>query len=384
MEIDILRAKEMVQHYLVEAGARYYSGEPVPYLPIYLHGPAGVGKSVIVRDATKFAEDALNRRFGRDDIKVGYVDERLSNFEPSDVNGIPYVSHAGLDTEEMKFSIPSWLPTRERVEKGIFPEFGVIVLDEMSNASVPVQHSAYRIILDRSLHEGIDLAKGWIIISAGNRREDKTGANEIKPALGNRYAMHLYVHTNIKIWTKWALNNNIDNRVIAFLNKNPNFLHDFDPKDPKPNWPSPRSWEAASKILDLGYSDEYQSIAIVGCVGPKAGLQFETFLKYYADLPDWTAVMDGKITYTVKRGDKGLEIAIVFALINAFSLACETEDESLRTTRIHNLDAVLQQLPDDFIGVVYRQLKHTKKGHIFQRMVIDTLMTWKRVANIMS
>ena len=377
MDVTINTAKNMIEHYAIDFVKKGLNDEKLNYLPIFLHGAPGVGKSMIVRDAAKAVKAATG-------VDFGFVDERLANFEPSDVAGIPYVSHAGLTTEQMKFSIPSWVPTKERVARGDFPKYGLLMLDEMSNASVQVQQAAYRVVLDRELHHGVTLAEGWMIVAAGNRKEDKTGANDLKPALGNRFGTHLTVTTNAEIWTKWALRAGIHQKVIAFVNAHPQLLHDFKPSDPKPSFPSPRSWQMVSDWICVGLPDNHFHATIAGCVGESAAMQFATFLKYYHTMPNWNKVMKGEESYCIKEGDRGLKIAITYALIQCFSDACQTPDKEKKIDRIKNLEKVLQQLPTEFKGLVYRQLKYAVGTLVFRTVMLETLDTFQEVGDLIA
>jgi len=143
------------------------------HMPIYMHSSPGIGKSAITKQIATT-------------LDIGFVDVRLAQMEQADVAGIPYVSHSDVEgIEIMKVSIPDWFPSKERVGAGIFPEKGILFFDEMSNAPLGVQQSAYRIVLDREIHRNCELGDGWVIVSAGNLKEDKTGAKGVAPALAN-------------------------------------------------------------------------------------------------------------------------------------------------------------------------------------------------------
>jgi len=91
MQTDINTAKEVVGRFVKSNVEKFKSKEKVHFAPIFLHSSPGIGKSSIVSQVAKENE-------------LGFVDVRLSQMEQSDVAGIPYVSHAGLDTEDMKVS----------------------------------------------------------------------------------------------------------------------------------------------------------------------------------------------------------------------------------------------------------------------------------------
>lgn len=378
MQVSIRKAISLFERYSLRFIESHLQNAPLTPMAWMLHGAPGIGKSAIPKAVKKSLEALLNESipgFG----EIGFVDERLANFESADVSGIPYVSRAGEATEKMKFSVPDWLPTQEKVDAGEFPRFGFLVLDELSNASTATQHAAYRLILDREAHHGVKLAEGWIVIAAGNRRQDKTGANDLKPALANRFAVHLEIENSVEDWTVWALQNGIDDRVVSFVNAHPQLLHNFDPAAAgKSAFPTHRTWEFASDWVKCNYDPEDRVIMVSGCVGAAAGTQFESHLRYYQSLPDWRAVMSGSVNYLIPSAeDRGLRMVIAFALVSKFMTKDITE------SAVKNLERVLVQLPEEFIGFVYRQIKTTDAA-AFKRTFSLTLDTFRRVAPLIA
>jgi len=70
--------------------------------------------------------------------------------------------------------------------------------------------------------------KGWAIFAAGNRQGDRGVTYTMPAPLANRFS-HFEVDINLDDWVAWAYDNQIDERIIAFLRFRPDLLFDFDP-----------------------------------------------------------------------------------------------------------------------------------------------------------
>lgn len=340
------------------------------HMPMYLHSSMGIGKSAITRQVAE-------------ELNIGFVDQRLAQLEQADVAGIPYVSNTGADEEIMKTSIPDWFPSKERVAAGVFPEQGILFFDEMSNAPIPVQHAAYRIVLDREVHIGCALADGWVIVSAGNKKEDKTGAKGVAPALSNRYAVHFDIKANLADFTLYAVGVGINPEVIGFLNFDASALFDFDPKRNDVAFATPRSWEQVSNLLDVGYNNDELGHVIGGCVGDKVASSFMSFRKYYNVLPDFQKIMSGEQTYTIPTGkdSRGICFAVTSSLIQ--NIVENANDKK----KVKNLEKIMSQLDDDFLIMLYKTLKGMFSGRkdgeserALTNILMFTMDTFKRVS----
>lgn len=337
MQTTIGTTKDFVKKSVMAELASVENGKPV-HMPCYLHSSPGIGKSAIVKQVTN-------------ELDIGFVDVRLAQMEQSDVAGIPYVSHGSTDGKEiMQVSIPEWFPSVERIASGEFPEQGILFFDEMSNAPLPVQHAAYRVVLDREIHRGCDLGEGWVIVSAGNKKSDKTGAKGVAPALANRFAMHFDIKADRDDFNLYAYQTGINTEVTGFLGFDSSKLYMFDPSKNDVSFASPRSWEQVSNILNVGYTDDELQVAVGACIGDAVASEFMSFRKYYEKLPNFDLIMEGKEEYKVPS-DRG----VVFALTS--SLVANLIENAQDTDKVKNLEKIMVQLEDDFLIMVYKTIK---------------------------
>jgi len=269
------------------------------HTPVMLWGPPGVGKSQIV------AQIAAKHN-------APIIDIRLSQMEPSDLRGIPF----RVDNQ-VEWAIPALLPNVSRHGSA-----GILFLDEITSAPPSVSAAAYQLILDRRLGE-YQVPNGWAIIAAGNRQGDRGVTYTMPAPLANRFS-HFELEVYLDDWVAWAYQNNIDEKVIAFLRFRPELLFDFDPAHNPVAFPSPRSWEFAHRALQK-FSDYADLLlgSLQACVGPAAGIELNAFITNLENMPDLEAILRGELVPIPKEID--LQYAVAAALVGRAIRAKESD-----------------------------------------------------------
>jgi hypothetical protein len=259
------------------------------HTPAMLWGPPGVGKSQLV------AQVAARHA-------VRLVDIRLAQMEPTDLRGIPF-----RDGRHVVWSIPAALPDADR-----HGTRGILFLDEITSAVPTVTAAAYQLILDRRLGE-YEVPAGWAVFAAGNRQGDRGVTFQMPAPLANRFA-HYELEPDLDDWVAWAHGAGVDARLIGFLRFRPDLLFDFDPTRHAVAFPSPRSWEFASRALaKFGDRPDLLRAALQSCVGAAAGLAAAAYIEHLGALPDPADVVAGRVT-EVPRGVE-LQYALAAAVV---------------------------------------------------------------------
>jgi hypothetical protein len=215
--------------------------------PAFIWGPPGVGKSAVVR--------ALGA-----DLERPVIDIRAPLLDPTDLRGIPAV----VDGRAV-WAPPSFLP-----KEGDDP--GILFFDELNAAPPLVQASLYQLVLDRRVGE-YELPRGWSIIAAGNRAEDKSVVYRMPSALANRFA-HIDFEAHFDDWSEWAGPAGVSPTVISFLGVRRELLAPKASETDGIAFATPRSWHMLSdafKVIgtETGALEVYQ-----GCVGKGAAIEF--------------------------------------------------------------------------------------------------------------
>jgi hypothetical protein len=229
--------------------------------PVFLWGSPGIGKSAIVRQLAASLDQHLQ-------------DVRALLLDPVDLRGLPFLGSDGRS----KWATPEFLPQDGE---------GILFLDELNAAPAMVQAGCYQLVLDRKLGE-YALPDGWAIVAAGNRDSDRAVTTRMPTPLRNRF-VHLEFEVDTQEWSEWAIQSGIRPEVIAFLRFRPELLSDFQ-KDANA-FPSPRSWEFLSKILDAYPPPTIEHELFAGAVGNGAATEFSGFLRMFRDLPNIDAIL---------------------------------------------------------------------------------------------
>lgn len=269
--IITLRAAEITQFLLGTLKANL-----VPYI----HGSPGIGKS----DNIKAVAASM-------DLKL--IDMRLSQCDPTDLNGFPVMEN-GRSAYAPNRSFPISTDELPLKEDGTPYKGWLIFFDELSSAAPSVQAAAYKILLDRQIGE-YDLHPAVKMAAAGNLETDNAVVEAMSTALQSRL-VHGVMTVNNEDWFKWAAKAGIDPRIIAFLNFKPGLMYNFKPDHDDMTFACPRTWHFASNLLKQAEFDTTTNKAlaravICGTVGQGAGQEFMSFCEVFGKIPTIQEIM---------------------------------------------------------------------------------------------
>jgi MoxR-like ATPase len=261
-------------------------------VPPFLWGPPGVGKSAIVKGVAE-------------EEGVGFIDLRLVQLDQVDLRGLPYLLDDKVNEglREMHFAAPGGLPREGR---------GILFLDEFPQATSLVQNAASELVLDRRCGE-YRLPDGWIVVAAGNRRQDRAATQELPSHLKNRFT-HLEIDAKFADWEAWAQLPNatkcgpIEPRLLAFLQSNQSRLNNFNPDTVAS--PTSRSWEFVSRILHTVKDKRARNALIGGAVGKGMQAEVMAFLSDSEDMPTMAQIIADPMTAPIPETLSGCNAAL--------------------------------------------------------------------------
>jgi hypothetical protein len=275
-------------------------------LPVLLWGEPGIGKTA-----------ALTQLAAALDLPLTTV--IASVHEPSDFSGLPVV---GDDPAEqgVPMAPPDWAVRLVRAGRGL------LFLDELSTAPPAVQAALLRLVLERRVG-ALRLPPGVRIVAAANPRSSAADGWELSPPLANRFVHLQWTHDHDVVvrglggtWPRATLPRLDPERlpeavsfarraVCGFLSARPGLVHRLPTSETRRGgaWPSPRSWEAALRLIAFATaadsSREVLSLLVRGTVGD--GPAFELLASVdRMDLPDPEALLaDPAAAVLPERGD---------------------------------------------------------------------------------
>ena len=293
---------------------------------VMLWGKPGIGKSSIVRSLCEQNE-------------LQFIDVRLSQLMPSDLRGIPVP-----DQKMTHWYPPAFLPQEGE---------GILFMDEINMAPPALQGVAQQLVLDRQVGD-YRLPDGWLVWAAGNHSTDRAAVYDMPAPLANRF-IHLTLNESINDFRAYALATGLHPDVIGFVSFRSDLLHKMHPTNPA--WPSPRSWEMAARLHQIGLSIE-------SAVGDACALEFHAFCRLQHDLPDMDAILKGTSTAEFPQ-----EPSLRYALICHLISRSEKSQQA-----VHCFEWLIEQASSEWIQMFVSELvpvlKQRKQYSAFTKKII--------------
>ncbi len=263
-------------------------------IPVLIWGPPGVGKSA-----------AVQAWAAREGLRCWTVIASLR--EPADFAGLPVVD-ATIEAGGRSVRSVAFAPPRFAVEAA--SAGGVIFLDELTTCPPAVQAALLRTVVDKAFGD-LELDPEQVtIVAAANPAEDAAGGWDLAAPLANRF-LHHHFELQPNRWADdfpsywgaapriafrgraldehaWATARSV---VAGFVLARPSLLLNLpDAASLRGQaWPSPRSWDYASRVLALeanrGRRVTDSLPLLAGCVGEGAAVEFAAW-RAELDLPD--------------------------------------------------------------------------------------------------
>jgi hypothetical protein len=284
---------------------------------LIIQSEPGVGKTQIASDVT--------REIGLQLIHIHVPSKGVEDF------GLPTFS---ADKLYHSFSRPDFLP----IEGSDYPDEGVILADELSQAAGAEQKVWANIIQAKEVH-GHKIKPGWSVIATGNRSTDRAGASKLLSHLAGRGTI-VTLDPDLDDWCRYALAHGGRPEVVSFLRFKPGLLVDFDPK--REINASPRQWlERVSPMLGK-LSKDIEHEVFQGSVGEGPAAEFVGYLDLLRKLPSPDVILTQP-----DKAEVPTEAAVRYAICGAIAYrATET-----------NMDRVLtyaRRLPAEYAVLVMR------------------------------
>lgn len=296
----------------------------------FIKGSPALGKSSIVKNIA-------------DKFNLKLIDVRLSQLEPTDLIGFPVLTGTKatykpldtfpIETDPIPTGYKGWL----------------VFLDEFNSCNLSVQASAYRLVLDREIGQH-KLHNNCLIVSAGNLETDNAIVNPMSSALISRF-VHFNLELNIDDWIEWAITNDIDKRIISYINFKPTALYTFNPDSTEP-YASPRTWEMLSKVLSIA---EPNKIICSGLVGDGVANEFIAYTQIYKDLPTLKEIIDNPLI------DLPNELGTKWALLLMVA-------EQVDKTNANTLQTFFERFPIDLQIIAMRTIKANDVNILIEHM----------------
>lgn len=254
-------------------------------MSFYLRSAPGRGKTTTVESIPAMLSKGLGKNMGFVLINGGCftITDATGYLVPTEVEG----------TMHSVFTKPFWWWTTEGKPLEAY-DGGIIFIDEEDKMGVDEK----KIIGEGKLSGRLashKLPPGWVIWSAGNRAEDRSGGTRTLDHLINRHT-ELNVQDDIDGWTDWCAHNSVWAPVIAFGNAHPNIVFDSAVPEKQGPWCTPRSIVRTGQLLERMLTPgskmtPFAQELVYGGIGEAAGRQFITYVELGYDLPTYEEII---------------------------------------------------------------------------------------------
>ncbi len=301
-------------------------------VPVILWGPPGIGKTALIKAIARKAKLPL------------YI-LLMSAMDPTDVSGIPTVKtverHDPVTGEVLKYNVTEpalnyWADELLRTGKGI------LFFDEASNATPAVQATFLSTLQGRTVGH-ITLPDTIWMVAAANGEDQAADGWTLAPPMANRF-LHVDFMIDLDDWVTGMVRNWDDpipaegtnehakfmtlmrqrSEIAGFVKENSDFLIKVpeDLTEAGRAWPSPRSWDAAARMLsNIPKSDATATIRhkiLLGSVGTAATEQYRQY-ENSMRLPAYENVLESpeRIPWNdISASEQRLTLDMVIALMN--------------------------------------------------------------------
>ena len=296
-----------------------------------VHGSPAVGKSAIGHQIAK-------------DYGLKLIDMRLSQCDPTDLLGFPFVKEGRAGYAPME----NFPLEQDKVPAGF--NGWLLFLDELNSASQAVQAASYKLILDRMVG-GHKLHPKVAIIAAGNLESDNAIVQPMSTALQSRL-VHVELVADAQEWIKWAAGNDVDYRITSFIEFKPSQLYTFQADHTDKTYASPRTWEFADRIMKT-VSDvtSKESLALLsGTLSEGVAREFLAFCKIHEELPSINEIVSNPEKIKVPN-----EPSILYALTGSIGSNADNKN-------IASLLKFINRMPAEFQVVTLREAIRRNKA----------------------
>ena len=282
--------------------------------------------------------------------ELGYCGFRLGPYETIDFGGVPIVEKTKDNRYLQKRALLDNLPTDPNSK-------GILLCDEIPQASPALQNIFRQLIFEGRIGTDYKLPIGWKVLMAGNLSSDRAGSNRLLTHFQSA-CLRLELIPDPKEWLNWAYQNDIHADILAFISFQPQFLHQFDPKQ-EGGFPAPRTWHQCSEFLSGEPRQTLIQPVLEAYLGEVCAREYLTFVAFQNDLESPKKILsDPKKAKLPERTE--LQYASVASLLSAVK---NSSDFDNALTYVNRFDA--KEYAVLFVKALTTKKKSFKKTSVF-------------------
>ncbi len=311
----------------------------------------GVGKTSLYKQCSE-------------ELGVGYMGLYAAALEGPDFMGLP---DKDRDKGITRYLAPQFLPTVQAIQEGLFPERGILVLEEINRVPSDTTSVLYPLLLERKIN-GHNLAQGWKIGVTMNPDTMNYSVNSLDDAMLDRFVA-IEITANLDDYIEYSVKNNPNDDILAFLQACPDMLlivRKTSDSTALSKTPTPRAWTKLQELLNNCELEEKLMLELAaGLLGPETASSFFGFLKNR----DFTIPPTNKILNSYDEVKEEINDIISKHRMDIITLIIKKIVVTFEDTDIHikNLNSFLENLPEE-LGIFFFKLLATNRPESFQNI----------------
>ena len=282
--LTISRIKELIKTDIKNTLNAWNKGKMVERQCFHIIGPAGVGKTEVMKQITDELTIELKKQFDLIIVKAPVLsrDDFIIPFPITDNGNISF-----------KMLYSDFVPKDP-------DSYGLFVIDEFSRGDHSLQQLLWQVQNEYKVHL-MDFPRHWFVISIDNPDDSEYQLDSMEDAAGLRRQLHIYTEVNTPDFLKYAIENNFHETVIEFIQTHPDYLYDWDSQKLGAVYANPASYEKLSHHmwkfeLNNGIERHYDDIEALasGLLNVAKARLFIEFIREGKDINPKDIVFDYK------------------------------------------------------------------------------------------
>jgi|GEM_PF-697323 MoxR-like ATPases len=212
------------------------------------------------------------------ELGIGYINLYAAALEGPDFMGLP-----DKDREHgiTVYLAPQFLPTKQAIEKGLYPPKGILVLEEINRVPSDTVSVLYPLLLEKKIN-GHDIADSWAIGVTMNPDTMNYMVNSLDDAMIDRF-ISIEITADLEDYVLYSLKNNPNDDVLLYLQSCPDMLlvvKKAADSTALSKYPTPRGWTKVQEVLNnCNLEEKLARELIAGIVGTQAASSFYGFMR---------------------------------------------------------------------------------------------------------
>lgn len=302
------------------------------------------------------------------ELNIGYIDLYGAALEGPDFMGLP---DKDRELGITRYFAPQFLPTKQAVEQGMYPDKGILVIEEINRVPSDTISVLYPLLLEKKIN-GHQLAEGWAIGVTMNPDTMNYLVNALDDAMLDRF-IAIEVQANLEDYIAYSKQNNGNQEVLDFLKDCPDMLlivKKASESSALSKAPTPRGWTKVQELLNNCTLDLLLMKELVaGIVGLEASSAFYGYLENRnRKIPSSKSILEnyGEVKPLVVELVENNEISILHHLIPKVV-------EGIEATDIHrdNVEKFVEDLPKELQIVFYKRVGQSR-GELLTHLSEDS------------